>query len=194
MKKIVFISACLVVFALGKAWAQPDITILNGIEEIMNGDNTPSLVDNTDFGVFNLGAADDMEVFSIFDYGDGFKGATGSRFELVSRAQYEEETSEENVRDNYAYLWQEAVTSGHYKGSENDYIEELMQDVDSLVYDNSYSHLHDSIRELLGVTEEEYPIINCSGGGRMFDDKTTYPTVYREDLLQLIRDAETKKA
>ena len=57
-------------FACGKIWAQPDLAVFNGIEEIMNGDNTPSLVDNTDFGVFNLGEADDMEVFSIFSWGD----------------------------------------------------------------------------------------------------------------------------
>lgn len=128
----------------------------------------------------------------VFDHGDGFKGATGTRFELVSKERYEEETSEEYVRDNYGYLWQEAVQHGNYKGSEEDYIRELMQDVDTLVYDDSYSFMHDAIREKLGVTEEEYPIITCTGGGRMFDKDSNYPTVYRPDLLEIIHKYETK--
>lgn len=33
----------------------------------------------------------------VFQYGNGFKGATGSRFEMVSKAEYKERMSKDNV-------------------------------------------------------------------------------------------------
>ena len=126
-----------------------------------------------------------------FDHGDGFKGATGTLFSLVSKGEYEERTNRANIEDEYKWLWQEAVQAGKYEGSYSDYVDKLMEDVDSLVFDKSYSHMHNKIRKVLGVSEEYYPMITCTGGGRIFKHKNDYEIVYRPDLIEVISQFET---
>lgn len=149
--------------------------------------------EQTDY--YEIIAKDGNEIIMLdytFKHGDTFKGATGTRFELVSKGEYEERTDRSNIEDEYKWLWQEAIASGNCESSYSEYVDELMQDVDLLVFDPSYSEHHNKIREMLGVTEEDYPMITCTGGGRMFKHKNEYETIYRQDLLDIISEFETE--
>ena len=144
---------------------------------------------------YEIVAKDGDEIIMLdytFEYGDDFKGATGTCFELVSKETYDELTDRDRIKDEYSWLWQEAIEHNHFTGSLDEYIDELMNDVESLVFDESGCHYHDDIRKLLGVTEKDYPMITCTGGGRMFNHRNEYETVYRQDLLDIISQFETK--
>ena len=105
----------------------------------------------------------------VFEYDSGLRGATGSRFEIVSREEVEEAIEPENFKEYAREIWQMEVAEGltesglvewieHYFGTEEEKIEHL--------HDDSYSHLHPAIREAFDVPENA--VINCTGGGRMF--------------------------
>lgn len=126
----------------------------------------------------------------IFKHGDGFKGATGSRFEPVTKNQYMEviNMDTEEIAD---YL----IDAGfelpeHYKrGGFIEWAENFStDDILNLFFDLSYSNLHDDIREQTGLTEEEAYIFNCTGGGRCFDKN--FKGNINKDLSKLIRQAE----
>lgn len=53
----------------------------------------------------------------VFKHNNDFTGATGTRFELVSKEEYKERTDRKNIEDEYKWLWQEAVEHGYYEGS-----------------------------------------------------------------------------
>lgn len=110
-----------------------------------------------------------------FDYGDGFKGLTGSVFEIISK-DYFDETLEPYLNDNKETLIYMAENFG-------DLSREIIEGVDSseeglteLFFDTSYRGLWDYLREELNLTEKEAYIFNCTGGGRCFnkDDKFTH--------------------
>lgn len=122
-----------------------------------------------------------------FDYGDGFKGLTGSTFEPISKAYYKEQTklsviedylrdcvSEEEVPDRYLYLDSGKISKNPYKHWAKA-IKEAGEE-DQVMFDTSYSNLWDDLREQLGLSETEAYIFNCSGGGRCFKatDKFTH--------------------
>ena len=130
----------------------------------------------------------------VFEYDYGFKVATGSRFEIVSREEIEEAIDTENFKEYARGIWQMEVavwvtTSGlegwieHHFGTEEEKIEYL--------YDNSYSHMHPAIREAFDVPDDA--VINCTGGGRMFPDVLEgleWLPGKREQFEQVILSAE----
>lgn len=130
----------------------------------------------------------------VFDYGDRLKGATGTRFEIVSREEVEEAIDTENFEGYIHEIWQMEVAEGvttsglegwieHYFGTEEEKIEYL--------YDDSYSHMHPAIREAFDVPEDA--VINCTGGGRMFPDALEgleWLPGQREQFEQVILSAE----
>lgn len=130
----------------------------------------------------------------VFEYDNGFKGATGSQFEIVSREEVEEAIKTENFEEYAREIWQEGVAGGftelglgvwikHYFGTEEEKIEYL--------YDNSYSHMHPAIREAFDVPEDA--VIHCTGGGRMFPDALEgleWLPGQREQFEQVILSAE----
>ena len=133
----------------------------------------------------------------VFEYDYGFKGATGTRFEIVSREEVEEAIETENFEDYARELWQMEVAEGitesgleewteNYFGTEEEKIEYL--------YDSSYSHMHPAIREAFNVPEDA--VINCIGGGRMFPaalEGLEWLPGKREQFEQVILDAEETK-
>lgn len=123
-----------------------------------------------------------------FDYGDGFKGLTGSTFEPITKAFYKQQTTlsaiedhlrecvnEEEVPDEYLYTDSETKLSKHPYKRWAKAIKEA-DEAGQVMFDTSYSNLWDDLREQLGLTETEAYIFNCIGGGRCFkaDDKFTH--------------------
>lgn len=112
---------------------------------------------------------------SAFEYEDGFKGLTGTVFEIVSK-DYFDETIE-------PYLNNDKEVLIYYAENFGDLNREMIEGVDSseealteLFFDTSYEGLWDYLREELNLTEDEAYIFNCIGGGRCFtaQDKFTH--------------------
>lgn len=124
----------------------------------------------------------------IFNYDDGCKGATGSRFYPISEGEYEERTTREAIAeflegatelypeyDSYED-WADAIIANGEEGE--------------VMFDNSYSNLWDMMREECGLSEEDAYVFDCVGGGRMFD--ANYQGNVNPELSELIRKAESK--
>ena len=127
----------------------------------------------------------------IFDYGDGFHGATGNIFEPISREEYEEKTSDHELL--IEYLMGACDLPDEYKRGGYEEWAKTIEDNDEvadLLYDQSYMSIWDSIREQCGLTEDEAYIFDCRGGGRMFDKD--FEGNMNPDLCALIRETETK--
>jgi len=126
----------------------------------------------------------------IFNNGD-FKGATGSKFEAISREQYEETTEEENVID---YLIDSGIElddrfkRGGFQSMYNQMYEN--DELKDCMFDCSYSELWNYLREELGLSEDEAFIFNCIGGGRCFD--SDFEGNVNPELSILIREVESK--
>lgn len=151
-------------------------------------------INNRQETIYNkiVNIAEDGEITileSIFEYTDGFKGATGSKFYPVSKKQFEEETTREAIID---YLidsgiklpedykrggFQSLADSIIYAGEEGD-----------LIYDQSHSELWDYFREELKLTENEAYIFTCTCGGRCFDKN--FKGTHNKELHKLIIQAE----
>lgn len=107
----------------------------------------------------------------VFEYNNGFKGATGTRFEIVSREEVEEAIEPENFEGYVHEIWQMEVSEGVTTAGLEEWTEhhfETDEEKIGYLYDNSYSHLHPAIRKAFDVAEDA--VIHCTEGGRMFPD------------------------
>lgn|SRR5690625_734064 len=119
-----------------------------------------------------------------FEYADGFKGLTGTVFEIISKSEFYNvlEPYLDNDTETLIYLAENFGCLGR----------EIIEGVDSskealteLFFDTSYSDMWDYFREELNLSEDEAYIFNCIGGGRCFraDDKFTYNTELEKYLV-----------
>ena len=126
----------------------------------------------------------------IFKYEDGFKGATGSKFEPVSRDEYEDRTDEDNFVE---YLIDSGIDlPNNFKRSGFEGLAKAMianDEVEGFVFDTSYDELWDYLREELNLSEDEAYIFNCIGGGRCFDKD--FNGNINPELSILIREIES---
>ena len=126
----------------------------------------------------------------IFKYEDGFKGATGSKFEPVSRDEYEDRTDEDNFVE---YLIDSGIDlPDNFKRSGFEGLAKAMianDEVKDFVFDTSYNELWDYLREELNLSEDEAYIFNCIGGGRCFDKD--FNGNINPELSILIREIES---
>lgn len=114
------------------------------------------------------------------------KGATGTKFEPISKERYDEETEEENIieriidcglsNDNARYGAQ-----GVYDSMDSEQIREF-------AFNTSYSEMWDELREELNLNEDEAYIFNCIGGGRCFDKD--FQGNVNTELSAIIREYE----
>mgnify|MGYP003428461610 FL=1 len=125
----------------------------------------------------------------IFKYEDGFKGATGSKFEPVSRDEYEDRTDEDNFVE---YLIDSGIDlPDNFKRSGFEGLAKAMianDEVKDFVFDTSYNELWEYLREELNLSEDEAYIFNCIGGGRCFDKD--FNGNINPELSILIREIE----
>ena len=135
---------------------------------------------------------EETKEITVLDYifkDDSFKGATGSKFEPVSRDEYEDRTDEDNFVE---YLIDSGIDlPDNFKRSGFEGLAKAMianDEVENFVFDTSHNELWDYLREELNLSEDEAYIFNCIGGGRCFDKD--YQGNYNEKLSQLIREIE----
>lgn len=125
----------------------------------------------------------------IFKYKDGFKGATGTKFEIVSLSDFEEqiEPYEDNDKELLIYM---AENFGDLNREMIEGVDSSREALKNLFYDLSYENIWDYLREELNLSDHEAYIFNCIGGGRCFN--SNFEGNVNTHLHQLIREAETK--
>ena len=135
---------------------------------------------------------EETKEITVLDYiftDDSFKGATGSKFEPVSRDEYEYRTDEDNFVEYLIYSGIDLPDNFKRSGFEGLAKAMIANDeVENFVFDTSHNELWDYLREELNLSEDEAYIFNCIGGGRCFDKD--YQGNYNEKLSQLIREIE----
>jgi hypothetical protein len=139
----------------------------------------------------------------IFDHGDGFKGAVGSRIRPVSQSEYEERTSDDAIEEYCEELWKCGVADGVERRSLAEFAEAFKdEDGTDSMFDGSYSRWpqirakgfpEDSSDAEDDYEGEFYPIMECTGGGRCFGHDDEYDEVYDEELLARIRAIESPR-
>ena len=125
----------------------------------------------------------------IFQHG-GFKGATGTKFEPITKSEYKERMQKDNVIE---YL----VDSGidlpeNYKRSGFNGLYKAMKqnnELESFIFDTSYSEMWDKIRTDLKLSKNDAFIFNCIGGGRCF--YKDFEGNINPELSELIRQIES---
>lgn len=127
----------------------------------------------------------------IFEYRDT-KGATGTRFEPISKEVYKEMTSKDAVIERIIdcglveYRYNKDIK---YKFAETLYKEmKKSGEIEAFCFDTSYKEHWDKLR-VFGYPKGKYPIFNCTGGGRMFDKN--FKGNVSEELNEIIRKAES---
>lgn len=131
----------------------------------------------------------------LFEYTDSFKGATGSVMTPVSKEDYDERTSDESLRDSYKYIWVETVKAGNTEESFTDWLEDVKDnDGDEAFFDLGEYQYAEALRKLIPeLTEEDYPVIENTGAGRIFDTDLKFDEIYDQELLTKILEQESNK-
>lgn len=126
----------------------------------------------------------------VFDYGDGFKGATGSIFEPISKQSHDEAIEDENIIDYLVDSGIELTQDQKRDGFSG--VVATMDDAErsSFMFDLSYQELWPMLRKSCGLNEDEAYIFNCIGGGRCFDADFTGNK--NKPLSKIIRQYETR--
>ena len=122
-----------------------------------------------------------------FKHSPTFKGATGNRFNPISRAEYKERMSRESVVEYLLGCGMDSITTrtqatGAYKEMKS------TGELEEFIFDLSYSNLWDYLRTF-GYPEKDYPVFACVGGGRMFDKD--FQGNINPELSKIIREFES---
>lgn len=124
---------------------------------------------------------------SFFEYKDGMKGCTGSKFYFVSPQEIEQRNDLDDIKWNYDYIWKEEVQDGNTELGLDDWAEQFRDSYitngDGLFVSHDTSYLHKLDRddaflkfasnytgqELTGLYDSDLGTFECVGGGRCFD-------------------------
>lgn len=146
-----------------------------------------------------VGKSSDNEVTmidSFFQYKDGMKGVTGSKFYFVSPDEIESRNDLDGIKSNYDYIWKEEVQNGNtelgldgwaeqfrdsyiangdglFVGHDTSYLPKLDRDETFLKFASNYTG-----QELTDLYDSDLGTFECVGGGRCFnsndDDLESY--------------------
>lgn len=135
----------------------------------------------------------------LFKHSDGFKGATGTKFEPVSKEEYKEFTIlgaiekylEDAVSEEDAPIKYREHERGMYKHPFKRWAQDIKDhgEEGTIYFDDSYYELWDYLREELGMDEDEAFVFTCIGGGRCFSKD--YVGNRSSVLSKLIREYES---
>lgn len=132
----------------------------------------------------------------VFKHDDGLQGATGTKLSPISKQEYYNRTDPDNIRDRYEDIWRETVIARKTEEGLDDWINSVIEadGAEECAFDTSYwnSDMWTQLREL-GFNEEEYPVFECTGGGRCFSNDMQWDEIYDEKLWKLIQKYETHK-
>jgi hypothetical protein len=119
----------------------------------------------------------------VFNYSD-LKGARGTEFYPVSKAEFEERTSFDNVLQYWMDCTEEEEEAVREK------MEELNQtELKEIVFDYSDMKHWDYLRTF-GFPEDEYPVFEFSSSGRIFNKD--FQGNVNPELSAIIREYESK--
>ena len=128
----------------------------------------------------------------IFEDSNGFKGATGTVLEPVSKQQYEDDTSEDRLEERFEDCWAEAVKAKQTEQSLANYAKEVFAvNGDESVYDFSGYDSWEQLRDIR-FDEDNYPCFTCTGCGRCFYSNMVFDTIYNVELWEKIKAIESK--
>jgi len=130
----------------------------------------------------------------IFEQDTDFKGATATVLSPVPKETYDDIMDPESdaAKDRFEELWVESVKSGTTELGLLDYIAELNYTADDC-FDPSGYDLWDSLREAVpSLTEDDFPVFECIGGGRSFRPDMEWDEIYNPELWAKIKAVETK--
>lgn len=153
--------------------------------------------DQTTFNkVVNFDGQEILVLDYVFKHSDDFKGATGTRFEAISKSQYKEDTSKSSVIQCIEDCYTDEDLFNRYpnKRSVSDCLEQFYKDIknageiETFTYDDSYRELWPYLREELNLDENEAYIFTCTGGGRCFDKD--FQGNINPELSAIIREYE----
>lgn len=133
---------------------------------------------------------------TLFKHEDNFKGATATVLCPVFRDDYENRLNYENpdTMDYFDETWRQAVQAGTTQKGLKAWIEEIFANHgDEAVFDFSGYDYWDTIRVIVPeLTEEDYPVFKCIGGGHSFSPDMEWDEIYDEELWQRIKAIETQ--
>jgi len=128
---------------------------------------------------------------TIFDYKDGLKGATATVLCPVSRENYEQriDPSDFDTLSCFADCWRGAVQAGTTTKGLEAWVEEVLYiDGDKAVFDFSGFDYWDDLRNAVPkLTEKDYPVFECVGGGRSFSPDMQWDEIYNKELWERIK-------
>lgn len=132
---------------------------------------------------------------TLFEHADDLKGATATVLEPVSLEEYERRTKTDGgyAIDYFRDIWGEAAGNGSTEEGLYDFVATMFASHgDEAVFDFSGYEYWDMLREAVPeLTEEDYPVFECSGGGRSFSPDMEWDKIYDESLWQQIKAIET---
>ena len=132
----------------------------------------------------------------IFRHSPDLKGATATILRPVSHGEYYErmDPTSSDTQDYFVELWRDAVASERTEIGLEEWIEWVLDnDGPDAIFDLSYEHLWDDLREAVPeFTEEDYPVFECISGGRCFSPDMEWDEIYDNKLWQKIKKVEAK--
>jgi hypothetical protein len=128
----------------------------------------------------------------IFKYSDDFQGAVATVLRPVGQQEYEDAQDIDVLKDRFADLWGEAAQDGRIEESLEDFAQTIYDtDGDEALWDFSGYGYWGLIRETVPkLTEEDYPVFDCVGGGRSFSGDMNWDEIYNQELWALIQKYE----
>ena len=144
-----------------------------------------------------VGRIGDSYYFCDYIFEDrGFKGAVASVLCPVSKSDYDNRHDLDNsdTLEWFRELWQWAVDGNYTEESLVSYAQDVIDDDgDDALWDLSYNHYWDALREAIPeLTEDEYPVFEAAGGGRRFSPDMEWDEIYDQELWEKIKAIEVK--
>ena len=142
---------------------------------------------------------------NIFAYkDDGFKGTTGTSIIPVSKEQYDYATSREGILERYMDAMGEEEWLDTLGLDSDDFEDEneMMEAIEEGIYDTYLNGgldpfeppiyaIEEQMRALPEFSDEdEYPIFEVVGGGRIFNKDVKFEKIYNQKLYNQIRKVE----
>lgn len=137
---------------------------------------------------------DDLYYFCDYIFSDGatFRGATATVLRPIPNDEYKERTDRDSLIDSLEEAWKDAVQSGCTTWGLEAWADEAIN-IDGEEHcagmDPSGEHLYPQMRAL-GLSEEDYPAIECMGGGRSFSHDDEFDEIYDPELWAKIQEVE----
>jgi hypothetical protein len=122
--------------------------------------------------IIGLSSCGDAVVLDdIFHHDDSFHGACGITFYAVPKSEYKDSMSRDSIVDSLMSCGMENCDT---KSKAIKMYQQMKAcgELEDFVYDASYTHMHEALRIAFDWPEKDYPIITCTGGGRMFNLET----------------------